>query len=253
MKRQPRAKSMLPAIKELIVMRALGDEDKDRNLLARELREEIKEKFPQQLPPTVTTLIKKISESRNHATDPFDRAWHLGILNKLHDYGMSYISADEIDAILRVQDWLFKTAGQALNEKLFKKKKVKGIRGITTLFHTVSIRQAKWISALHRNIGNDTEYLWLASLYYAYREIISSISDTPFDTWQIDMWLHLGKTGFLNKFRFHMQNEQKVFGEDFEKALSILNKAEHTDKLSEEDIKKALDEYEGLEIRKEKK
>ena len=61
MKRQPRAKTMLPAIKELITIRAIGENEKDRNLLAHELIEEIKKKFPQELPPTSTTLIKKIS------------------------------------------------------------------------------------------------------------------------------------------------------------------------------------------------
>ena len=51
MKRQPRAKAMLPAIKKLIVMRSLEDRDKERTLLAHELIEEIQDKFPKEITP----------------------------------------------------------------------------------------------------------------------------------------------------------------------------------------------------------
>lgn len=227
MKRQPRAKAMLPAIKELITIRALEDREKDRTLLAHELREEIQKRFPQEIAPTAETLIKKISEARNHATDPLDGPWHLGILNKLDDYGMPYISADGIEAILKIQDWLSSIRGQAFVDVLVKKKKKPKHKYafFSILFGILSIRQAKWISALYRSTGNDLEYLWLVSFYYTYSEIISNISDTPFDTRLIDMYLTLGKAKFIDIFITAMRMGTTNFGEESEQALNILGKA----------------------------
>ncbi len=240
MKRQPRAKAMLPAIKELISIRAIGDNEKDRNLLAEELREEIKKKFPQELPPTVATLTKKISEARNHALNPLDKHWHLGILDKIQDYGISYISSDDIEAIFKVQQWLYRTGQDSIDDFLEEKFDKKGLRLLTVPFSALSIRQAKWIAALHRIIGNDIEYLWLASLYYSYLEIISNISDTPFDTWQTDLLvLQMQKKQFIKHLLEHMRADQNYYGDDFNKAWNTLDKARNSRKgFTKEEIEK---------------
>lgn len=233
---------MLPAIKELIVTRALGDEDKDRNLLAHELREEIEKKFPQQIPPTKTTIVKKISEARNHATDPLDKHWHLGLLDKIQNYGISYISADEVNAIIRVQHWLYDTAQDSIGA--FLKNEGKSFKELTVPLSTLSIRQAKWISVLHRKIGKDPEHLWLASLYYAYREIITSISDTPFDTWQIDvLLLRDEKKRFKKHLARLLKADLNYYGDDFEKAFNVLARIRYTNEFSKDDIEKFINDF----------
>lgn len=156
MKRQPRAKAMLPAIKELITIRALEDRDKDRTLLAHELREEIKKKFPQEITPTVNTIIKKISEARSQASDPLDDVWHLGTLDK-HP-----LPSEAMPYILKVQE---------LNP-----------------YYKVSIRQAKWISHLH-TVVKDIKILSDISRYYTFYEKISTVAQTPFDTSKYDTLL----------------------------------------------------------------
>ncbi len=241
MKRQKRAKAMLPAIKELITIRALEDRDKDRTILAHELRDEIKAKFLQEITPTKGTLIKKISEVRNHATNPLDKHWHLGILDRIQEYGISYISSDEIEAIFEVQQWLYKTGQESIHDFLMKNFDKKGLRLLTVPYSALSIRQAKWIAALHRIIGNDIEYLWLASLYYAYLEIISTISDIPFDTWQTDLLvLRMQKGQFIKYLLKHMRTDLNYYGDDFNKAWDTLEKARNTRRtgFTEEEIKK---------------
>ncbi len=226
MKRQPRAKAMLPAIKELITIRALEDRDKDRTLLAHELRDEIKAKFPQEIAPTKETIIKRVSEARSKGSDPLDVAWHLGILNKLHDLGIPDISAEGVDAILKVQRWLSNAGGQAWVDVHQKKKKITklGYGSFAYLYGTLTIRQAKWIAALYRNTGDDPKYLWLVSFYYAYHEIISNISNTPFNTKNIDANLCHGKATFFNMLRSRVDSELNIYGDNLEKALKILGK-----------------------------
>ena len=225
MKRKPREKTMLPGVKILIAKRTLAnDYDKDRNLLAHDIQDEIVKRFPQIIPPTISTIIGKISEARKQGVNPIDRPWHLGIINSLDDYEMPYIPADSVEAILCVQNWLHKTAEKALLDKYFKKKKLSTTRGMTTIFHAVSIRQAKWISVLHRFTGDDPEFLWLASLHYAYSEIISSISDVPFDTSHIDSWLHRGKKGFMNSVSHHVLYDYDVRSNDYQETVEILSR-----------------------------
>ena len=248
MKRQPRAKAMLPAIKELIVIRSVANKEKDRNLLAHELREEIKRKFPQELPPTKTTLVKKISEARNHSKNPLDTHWHLGLLNKLSDYGISHFSADDIAAILNVQHWLYDEAQDAI-ERIFKKRD--DSKKAYLSLNTISIRQAKWIAALHRKIGDDSDYLWMASVYYTYREILSEIIGTPFDTWQIDLLLLKGnKKEFIKRQSYLIDADKKRLGEDFESAFRILASAQQSKECipTEDEIKQAIKEYEEKEL-----
>lgn len=156
MKRQSRAKAMLPAIKELITIRALEDMEKDRTLLAHELREEIKAKFPQEIAPVVDTIIKKISEARNHAVEPLDEAWHLGMSEKYP------LSAEAIPYILKVKE--------------------------ADPHYKVTIRQAIWINRLHVAV-KDIKLLSAISWYYTFYEKIYSISKIPFSTAKYDVFL----------------------------------------------------------------
>lgn len=225
MKRQPRAKAMLPAIRQLIVVRALEKRSKDRTLLAHELKKEIQDKYPHEIAPTADTIIKRVSEARSHASSPIDEPWHLGILNKLHEYGILDISADGVNAILKVQHWLQEASGETLVNLYVKKKDITklGLGAFAFMFSTLSIRQAKWISVLYTTTGTEPKYLWFVSFYYAYHEIISNISNTSFDTRNIDAWLCRGKATFLNMLKIFMPSELSIFGENFEKALDVLH------------------------------
>ncbi|AAW39344.1 hypothetical protein [Dehalococcoides mccartyi] len=156
MKRQPRAKVMLPAIRELIVIRALENRDKDRTLLAQELREEIENKFPKEIPPTEETLIKRISEARTKANDPRDDSWHLGTVDKYP------VSVPAIPFILQVQ---------ASNP--------------TT---KISIRRAHWIDVLHTSV-KDIALLSDISHHYTFYEKISELAQTAFNTARFDALL----------------------------------------------------------------
>jgi hypothetical protein len=218
-----RAKAMLPQIREFIT-RAAVSTDMKREALADELLIGIKKDFPKEIPPKIETIIKLISKARNPAKDPINEPWHLGILNKIHDYGIPYISADGIDAIMRVQHWLSNTWGRSWVDVHVKKKNITklGYGTFALLFNTLSIRQAKWIATLYQTTGNDPQYLWLVSFYYSYHEIISNISNTPFDTRTIDYHLCHGKPSFLNMLKANMPYELNIFGQNLEKALNIL-------------------------------
>lgn len=153
MKRQPRAKTMLPDIKQLIVTRALEDRDRDRRQLAYDLRAVIKQQFPQEIAPTVTTLMKRISEARSQLPDPLDDPWHMGTLVRYP------VSPESIPHILKLQQ--------------------------QHRYQKISIRQAKWIDYLHRLV-KDATMLFNISLNYAFFEKIAAISKTQFNTKEYD-------------------------------------------------------------------
>lgn len=161
---------MLPAIKALISQRALSELDKDREMLADELREEIQERYPEEVPPAWETVIKRISKARNYESGPEDAPWHLGTLD---DYPLS---AEAIHHILKVQKWMAK----------------KGERSQVTL------RLAKWISRFSKVISKDKDIAWLrkVSLTYTLFEILCEISNTDFDTSQLDTALMIGRNQF---------------------------------------------------------
>ncbi len=218
-----RAKTMLPEIRELIVEAAISTSIK-REALADGLLIRIEKNYPKEIPPKIETIIKEISKARNHSTNPLDEPWHLGILNKLHDYGIPPISGDGIDAILKVQRWLSETSGKAWVDVNMKKKEFTkiGFGAFTLLFHTLSIRQAKWIAALYRTTGNDPRYLWLVSFYYTYHEIISNLSGTTFNTQSIDSFLCYGKKSFVSMLDYKMLAELDIYGETLTKAMDII-------------------------------
>lgn len=209
MKRQPRAKAMLPAIKELITIRSLEDRQKDRTLLAYELIEEIQDKFPKEISPTHATLIKKISEARSkHETSPLDKPWSLAVLNHLHELNIFDFNADAVEHILKVQCFVDKEVRKFFTPKNIEKSIKDIIRDNPTIDKSVfteewktkymtqvpflTIRQAKWVSRFYRlysKITGGKKYigrLYFTALIYANYEIVSEISGTKFDTTHLD-------------------------------------------------------------------
>jgi hypothetical protein len=200
-----REKKMLPAIRQLITVRALNDPNKDRTELAEELIIEVKNKYPKEIPPSVSTLIKKISEDRSSKNESFlDKPWHLGLLINKGDLNPPLISAEAIEAILKVQKYInhdiysqilnnhnslmtFASKDPTFPQSRFRKPEIPFL----------SIRQSKWIPLLHRVIGNKINRLYYTSLVYSTYEKICEISNTPFDTSELDFnllnWIELKK------------------------------------------------------------
>jgi len=219
-----RAKTMLPEIRELIVEAAISTDIK-REALADALLIRIEKNYPKEIPPKIETIIKEISKARNRKQSPLEEPWHLGLLVKLREMGIPDFNADDIAAIFRVQHWLDKNFQDVFDDVLIKKKSPfdLGYKGFTYLFRTLTIRQAKWIAVLHLVTGRDTEYLWLASFYYSYHEIIAELSGTPYDTKQTDYYIYLGKATFYKMFKHLSQIEPEIFGDTMEKALTMMH------------------------------
>jgi hypothetical protein len=77
LKRKTRQKVMSEDIRRLITLRATSTNTR-RVELAQEILTEIKERYPKQIPPSKETIIKIISNVRNHLPSPLDRPWNLG-------------------------------------------------------------------------------------------------------------------------------------------------------------------------------
>lgn len=164
MKRKPRAKVMLEDIRRLITLKATSTNTK-REELTQELLVDIEERYPKEIPPSEETVIKMISKARNHEPSPLDRPWHLGVLNNLQSLGIPDISAEAVKRIQEIQ--------LALS---------------TDNRPPLTIRQAKWISKLHFLIPDNTIYN-VSYLYSSY-ELVCLVSDTTFDTTEIDALLY---------------------------------------------------------------
>ena len=219
-----RAKAMLPEIKELITQMALSDDTK-REVLADEILLIIKKRWPKETPPARDTITRRISEARRKENQsPLDEPWHLGLLGKLRDKGVPDFSAEAVEAILNVQYWLSCEYSEA-SHKRARKKKLTGYQTVVPLCHTLSIRQAKWIAALYRWTEEDTGYLWEVSFHYAYREIVSEIARTQFDTISLDNALYNGKIIFRDHVQRHYNSAKYEPGDEIEKALSIMSTA----------------------------
>jgi len=82
----------LPEIRNMITMSATSSNE-SRETLALTLIEEIRKKFPNEIPPVEETVIKLISKARNHEISPLDKPWSLSVLNHLHEMNISDINA----------------------------------------------------------------------------------------------------------------------------------------------------------------
>ena len=77
LKRKTRQKVMSEDIRRLITLRATSSNTR-RIELAQEILTEIKECYPKQISPSKETIIKMVSNVRNHQPSPLDRPWNLG-------------------------------------------------------------------------------------------------------------------------------------------------------------------------------
>lgn len=193
LKRQKRAKIMLPAIKQMIAIEASTSE-KNREELAEELLEKIKSKYPKEIPPVTDTIVKLISKYRNRRRASLDRPWNLGELDNLAQLNTFSIDAEAIDYILEVQNYSA-SGGPPLQ---------------------VSIRQAKWISRLYRIIKKNIKLLWFVSFLYTNYEVICEMADIPFNTRKLDAALRDPKLFSLiaqeiNKNEFANEAFKKAF------------------------------------------
>jgi hypothetical protein len=109
------------------------------------------------------------------------------------------LSAEAVRYILRVQDWYEKAKNADLENEIIKNPfNSMDLRGLASVWRPVTVRQAKWISVLYDISRDDIEYLWFISLYYAYFELMSELSNSPcFDTSAIDRNLLKGKRNFV--------------------------------------------------------
>jgi len=200
LKRQQRAKSMSSAIK-LLIANAATSSNKKREELAEDLIEDIKKKYPVEIPPTLETIVKLISKYRNHGQAYLDRPWNLGELDNLAKLSVCNFDSEAIKYIHIIKQLPRHYPG----------------------YPTVTIRQAKWIARLFRitsDIFEGTEngtkrsihYLSFTSVFYATQEIMAEIAGVTFDTQFLDESL-LNPKSFISLFEEIEKNE------DFKKAL----------------------------------
>jgi hypothetical protein len=167
LKRQRRAKTMSADIKRFIADSSMSN-DKNREELAEELISQVRIKYPNEIPPTIDTVVKLISKYRNHSRTPLDRPWNLG---ELDEFPELTIDSESINRIFEVKAYMRKE-GNVI---------------------PLTFRQAKWISRLHRIKVKKTKYipyLWFTSFTYANYEIICEIADTSIDTHELDFCLY---------------------------------------------------------------
>lgn len=203
-----RAKRMLPQIKELVISAAIENPLKRRDALADELILQIERNFPNEIPPKFETLIKLISESRNHEPNPLDRKWHSGFTQK-------EILPEAIPYIFAVQDFMEKTNKGPL-----------------------SCRQALWVSHFKdfykQSLSEqDTFDLYRITHIYSRRELVSELSGQPvFDTTELDTALRQGRLMDLIEDDIKGMVTEEDSG--YLKAMRVAEKALYTESELEE-------------------
>jgi hypothetical protein len=207
LKRQQRAKAILPEIRNMITMAATSSNE-NRETLARNLIDEIKQKYPREIPPVEETVIKLISKARNHEPSPLDKPWSLAVLNHLHELNIFDVNAVAVEYILKVQKFVDTYLADMFNKKNTEKSLKDVFKDHPNIDKSIiteewkakymarlpflSVRQAKWVSRLYRlytkTIGNNKNIgrLYFTALIYSNYEIISEISGTEFDTTHLD-------------------------------------------------------------------
>lgn len=143
-----------PYVKKLIYAKARQNKEIPRLALAVELRNLIEEMG--EVPLAEETVIKLISQARNHPQHPFDELWSLG---SLVEYP---IPAEAMPAVMSAY-----------------KKTLAGNGELT-------IREAQWIARLHR-IVDPLDLVWDWAWAYATEEWLSEITKQPFDTTKLDL------------------------------------------------------------------
>jgi hypothetical protein len=153
-KQRKRSKKMLPAIKILVISKAIDEPEKKREVLADELITEIEKLFPKETPPAWETLIKLISKARNSNLDEYN-PWHLSTLN---DHPISSRTVAQIFEL-----------------------KTKGLKEF-------SIRDAEWLDRLS-SIDLDIQILCRLAQLLSLNEKYCRISKEDFDTYSWEKFI----------------------------------------------------------------
>jgi len=215
MKRIGSLRKIASEVKRQIADYALKSE-KPRTEVAQELQVILGNRSPSE-----DTLLKMISHARS-AESPLDKPWHL---DKTPD-----LSAEAIAAIFEVQLWL---------EKVKESYPTAGIKEwtedftngeMTTTVYPLTMREALWISKLHkvncyltepemfflakhkqpirarRSLIENPSRLWEAAKTYADYERLCVLAKTDFDTSRLDEAL---KSGSIGKVKYDLFSEYK--------------------------------------------
>ena len=196
-KRKLRAKRMLPEIKQMIVLRANQfNSPLDRYKLAEEIIAEIRNDYPDEIPPTQETIVHIISKARarNKKSGLLDREFSLSDLNK-PELEIQNLSAEAIRHIMRVQSYLA-SEHNYVGHKL------------------LTIRQARWVARLYATVMENLSMppgkstidlpaiqLWQAAYIYAERELVCEIAEMSFDTSILDKGLRKGMDELREAYR----------------------------------------------------
>ena len=157
-----RPKVIPPNVKKLITIRAWQNRTIDRGTLAEQLDSEI-EKM-NEIPPSIETMKKMISEARSHSLGELDNGFTLGAIADLRKEGIFDFSEDAIKRIWKIQKWLESDD-----------KAPQGVKLIT-------IRQAIWIDKLKGLVEGD-EDLFHASFVYSFQELLDSVAQSTLIQW----------------------------------------------------------------------
>ena len=144
-----------PHIRQLICVKALENKT-PRLALAIELKNLIEEMG--ELPPSEETMMRLISEARNHPNSPLDEPWSVATLD---DYP---IPPDVLPVVLELSVHMRE-------------------------FQTFTIRNAKWAARICRTT---TKWIELAKmvLKYSATEMIHEITKSSFDSTELDLELY---------------------------------------------------------------
>jgi len=144
-------------IKELIYAKAVQDKNTPRLALAVELKNLIEEMF--EVPPSEETMMKLISEARNHPVSELDMLWSVGCLAQYD------IPPEALPKVMSIY------------EKRLGARKPR-----------FTIREVLWIARLHKTI-DDPIPLERFAYAYALRDWIDSVLDNPVYTRDLDITL----------------------------------------------------------------
>lgn len=143
-----------PHVKKLIYAKARQNKEIPRAALAVELRNLIEEMG--EVPLAEETIIKLISQARNHPEHPFDELWSLG---SLVEYP---IPSEAMPAVMSAYKKALAENGE------------------------LTIREAQWIARFYKII-DPPDLVWDWAWAYATEEWLSNITNTPFDTTKLDL------------------------------------------------------------------
>jgi hypothetical protein len=220
-----------PYIKQLIYAKALQNKDTPRLALAVELKNLIEEMG--EIPPTEETMMKLISQARNHPISELDEPWSVGCLAKYD------VPPEALPVVMKIYEGRLREEEQHF-----------------------TIREALWIGRLYKVI-DDPIFLERFASAYALRDKIDWILDSPVNTRGFDFILlnydnperraeiitKLNQfPGYLNPFPSNTSEEEEGVKKKLkQKGYNIMTPGEealtkHVDQLWLEELPKVLGE-----------